>query len=183
LEKIKKYLKFESAFWIILILGLVGLRGPQFIKNWNLQGETTPALENLFDIAGNKISLTSPYALVFWATWCNPCDLELGRIDMLIKDSKLDAMRIIAVSTDDNFQVVAETAKSRAYTFPVHWDEGGVLSKKFAVAGTPTIVVVGSDQKIVWATTGISPSLELRLQQYLKPGSNAKAVYFRASRN
>ena len=165
----KKFLKFETAFWLILIFGLVGLRGPQFLKNWNLQGVSISSNESLTDIAGNTVSLSPPYAIVFWATWCKPCELELGRIDMLIKDSKISRERIVAVSTDENLPVVVETVKTRAYSFPVAWDSDGQLAKKFAVAGTPTIVVVGNDQKIIWVTSGISPTLELRLQQYLRP--------------
>jgi thiol-disulfide isomerase/thioredoxin len=51
-----------------------------------LEGETSPSFE-LTTLSGEQIvlPLSRNHVLVFWATWCGPCGVELGRIQRLIK--------------------------------------------------------------------------------------------------
>lgn len=45
--------------------------------------------------------------------------------------------------------------------------ESGQVSKKYNVTGTPTVVFIDAEEKINWITTGLSPTLEYRIKEFL----------------
>lgn len=122
----------------------------------------------LLDIKGNSLSPRPPFAIVFWATWCGPCDIELGRIQSLIQKGKIKSQQVIAVSVDENSHEVEKALRERGYLFPVVWDRTHGLRNQFQVAVTPTVVVINPENRIEWFATGVSPTLERRLERYLK---------------
>lgn len=163
----KKYLTFENlSLFVILTFVLINV-GPRTLKHFKLKGKSSPYLGEITDIQNNTLALTPPYALVFWATWCKPCDVELKRINSMVKDKKIKAHQVIAISIDNNLEDVKATVEEKNYLFPVVWDHNQNLSSSYQVQGTPTVVVIGKDNRIAWVTTGISPTLGVRLKKYL----------------
>jgi thiol-disulfide isomerase/thioredoxin len=106
--------------------------------------------------------------LVFWATWCSPCSIELGRLNKMILDKKIkNAESVVAISSYEEIALLkAETAK-RNYQFKIGIDLSGSVAEQFKIAGTPTIIFVNEKAKINWITTGLSPSLEVRASNFL----------------
>lgn len=164
---LKTLLRFDNLLFAMTLFVLAYVVAPRAWQNLSLQGTEAAPITTLTDIYGQPLSLHGPYALVFWATWCKPCDIELGRIQSMIVDGKIPQDKIIAVSMDTERQTVRNTTLKRQYTFSVVWDSDHSLSSTYKVQGTPTIVVVKENNKVQWATTGLSPLLSLRLQNYL----------------
>ncbi len=156
--------KFEHLLWL-LVLGLaVMIQGPRTYKNWKMEGMEAATASNLVDVQyGLTLTQTPPRVFVFWATWCQPCSLELLRIQNLIDKGKMDKDRIIAVSLDDSPDELRRIVQERKYTFPVVWDKNAALAQTYQVEVTPTLIAIGEKGRVVWATSGISPGLELRL--------------------
>ncbi|MCO5112546.1 MAG: TlpA family protein disulfide reductase [Bdellovibrionaceae bacterium] len=165
--KNKKIFSIDNLLFVIALLVIVFIIIPRAWKNFLLQGQEAAKIVNLVSIHNEPLEITPPYALVFWATWCKPCDIELGRIQSMIEENKIPQNKVIAVAVDDHLKPILEAQAKRNYSFPIVWDEDQSLSSMYQVQGTPTILVIQKDNTIKWATTGLSPLLKLRLQSYL----------------
>lgn len=105
--------------------------------------------------------------LVFWATWCGPCTLELKRINSAIANKEISSKNIFAVNMGEPQELVDKAVKERNYNFQVLIDTNGTLAKMFQVQATPTIVFIDEKGKIDWISSGISPSLIYRIKSFL----------------
>lgn len=104
--------------------------------------------------------------LVFWATWCGPCSIELGRINRLILSGDLKPDSVLAISSGEDKQTVQKSVEERKYLFPVATDEDGHLALTYKVSGTPTIYFINEKNSVEWASVGLSPSLEFRIKSF-----------------
>ncbi len=159
---------FSNALLLILLSWLIYSRGPSWLEMFRAEGQAAPAIQ-VRTLSGETLNLpqNKNQVLVFWATWCGPCDVELNRLNQLVKEKKLNGEDIIAVSVMEEAALVADTLKSRDYRFIVALDESGEASKLYQVAGTPTVVLLGADGVIHWKTMGLSPTLEWRVESHL----------------
>lgn len=107
-------------------------------------------------------------AYIFWATWCGPCEVELARVNRLVKNGSIPTEQVIAIAVREDYAVVQKAVTERGYTMKVAIDPDGRWSDAFGVQGTPTVALVGKDDTLQWITMGLSPSLELRLSSHLK---------------
>ena len=120
---------------------------------------------------GKSINLPHPnkkQVLVFWATWCAPCGVELVRLNRLIENGTVAADSIVAISIMEDAKLVKDTIHERGYQFKVYLDLNGSASEAYKVEGTPTILLIDEDGKISWMTTGLSPTLEYRVKKFFK---------------
>lgn len=166
----KKFLNFQNII-LVLAMVLVGvLQGPQIFSSFSQEGKLASPLSNLKDIHGQKIELNPPYALVFWATWCGPCEFELSRLQGFVDKNPNLSNKILTIAiANDSLDAIHSAINSRGYKFNVVWDQDNTLSRDFSVQGTPTVVVVDKSNAIQWVTMGLSPLLKLRLSNYLSP--------------
>lgn len=158
---------FNGVLFVVVIFLLIQ-KAPIIYQNFSFQGQKAGTL-NYQDLSGNKLQLPidKNRVIVFWATWCGPCKIELARINSLIKSHPEYKEAILAVSSFENSATVREEVQKQNYEFPVGVDPEGTLSKQFNISGTPTILFINKDQKMEWVTTGLSPSLELRIKNFL----------------
>lgn len=169
MKNLKRILNSNVFFFLLVAAVFFYLRGPQIFSLFNLEGTKVSSLIRLRTLDGTEVSLSEPgnKALIFWATWCKPCDIELARINKMILNKELKPRDVIAVSVDDNKEVVVAAFKERDYKFLAAHDQDGQLSRKFKVTGTPTIVILDQNQTVLWATSGLSPLLGFKLKHYL----------------
>lgn len=161
----RKWFTFSNAIFAAFLLFVLWQKVPTFISHWQLEGKPSPIFA-LHDLEGNEINLAKvnhKLLLVFWATWCGPCKVELSRVQHLIDTGKLKKENVIAISSNEDRKLVAEAVKSRSYTFPVALDPNSRIANQFQVTGTPTTILRDEEGKIAWITTGLSPSLEARI--------------------
>lgn len=119
----------------------IGAKAPDF-EIETIEGE---------DVALSKMK--SDYTLViFWATWCENCQVEIPRINealSLFKRAKID---IIAISIDESEDDIRKYVKDNSISFRVASDllgwEGKIVSD-YAVYATPSMFIVDKNMNIV----------------------------------
>lgn len=142
---------------------------PFVLKHYGMEGQT---------ISSGSVNLVSetqrPVVLIFWATWCTPCTLELKRIQRMVNNGSIPKDSVLAITSETDLQKVQQTVKDRGYTFQIVHDQNRELSNQFKVEVTPTLIVLTEGNKMDWVSSGISPTLEWRLSQYFsKPSEQA----------
>lgn len=154
---------------LILILFVLFKRLPEL--NSHIKNEGQPVPDFQFETLSGKFLKSSevkqPLILIFWATWCSPCEIELKRINQMILDQKLSAESVWALSIQEEKPIVTQIASDRHYQFQVGLDPYGRISDLFQVKSTPTVIFIEKNKTIQWMTSGISPSLELRIHHFI----------------
>jgi len=107
----------------------------------------------------------------FWATWCGPCKLEMPHIETFHRQYADSGLRVLALSTDVDDDVVQPFIDERDYTFTVlHADEG--VQNKYGVAGIPVVYLVDRQGRVRWYRGGFRPGGEekmgLEIEKLLK---------------
>lgn len=106
--------------------------------------------------------------VVFWATWCEPCRLELNRINKMMANGEIKSNQFLAINIQESKKVIEQFLEKNQWQFLIALDESGSVSEKYKVTGTPTIVFIDTQGKINWISTGLSPLLEYRIKSFLK---------------
>lgn len=156
---------FDWAYWIVLIGLIVYWVLPSFIPvGPSLAPESQVRLLN----GSNRVLSNSgeKLVLVFWATWCPPCKVELARINRLVESNPALAEKVVAISLGEDLKTVNAAALERGYRFQVAYDESSSLGAKYEIQSTPTVVLKDIENKITWRSSGISPSLEVRINSF-----------------
>jgi cytochrome c biogenesis protein CcmG/thiol:disulfide interchange protein DsbE len=152
----------RNRFSMLLLVALFGYvlyqRLPSFIASVKLRGEVvkpfTVITENgqamLLPLSGRK------QVLVFWATWCGPCTVELSRLNSAVKGGELKADQIIAVSLGEEPNAVWAEAKKRDYRFVVAADPELKSQTSLDVYGTPQTYHIDQERTVAYAGMGLS---------------------------
>ncbi|MCA9552212.1 MAG: TlpA family protein disulfide reductase [Myxococcales bacterium] len=116
------------------------------------RNERPPAFK-LKDYDGKEVSLDAfkdkVVFLNFWATWCPPCVEEMPsmrRLQARMADDPNFVM--LAVSTDDDWDVVRKFFEGEAPPFPVLLDPGGTVAKEYGTVKFPETYIL-KDGKVV----------------------------------
>ncbi len=162
--------KAINILLFVFIAWMFYQRVPVIIEMYQRQGQTTASTEvRLLKGESVQVPLPKRHLLVFWATWCGPCKVELARVNNLIKNGTIKENDVLAVSVGESHEVVANFSKENDYRFAVAIDPQGEAANLYKVAGTPTLFLIDENGKVEWTTMGVSPTLEFRLKSFLNP--------------
>ena len=108
----------------------------------------------LEDTKGNEVSLSELRGKIvlinFWATWCPPCIEEMPSMERLNEVLAGDDFVMLAINTEENGRnVVPAFLEKTPYTFPILYDDKGVVQKRYGVYKFPESFIVGKDGKVV----------------------------------
>lgn len=148
--------------WVLwaLVIYFMAQKIPVWWGNFQAAGQAAGDVEvlELASLETKTIpsSPEQPAVIVFWATWCGPCHLELSRIQKAVEEKTLPDDRIFAVSIGEPIEDVQQFVKDKNYTFPIYVDSQQVSLQSYGVKGTPTIYHL-QNGKILWTTTGVNP--------------------------
>ena len=130
----------------------------QQLLNVQPRDERPPSLK-LKAYDGREISLDDyrdkVVFLNFWATWCPPCVEEMPsmrRLQARMSDDPRFAM--LAVSTDDNWEVVRKFFGSDAPPFPVLLDARGPLAKAYGTVKFPETYIIKGGRIVGFVEAG-----------------------------
>jgi len=117
---------------------------------------------DLARIAGeNKVVLVN-----FWATWCQPCRIEMPQLEKLYEEYHSQGFEILAISAEDA-ATIEGFLEEHPYTFPILVDPGGAIAELYGVSALPTTVLIDSEGKIISTRTGVSPILSIEIEQLM----------------
>lgn len=166
---LKSTAKSLNIILTVLILIFLATKIPGIYDNFKTEGSVAPEFSLLTNsgLEFDTKDLHAKKVLVFWATWCPPCEMELSRLNDLVKEKRIPAEAILAISIQEQKELVDRIAAERGYVFPIGYDLDGHVSQMFKIKGTPTVAFLNEDKTIRWMTTGLSPLLKLRLNIFL----------------
>jgi len=161
---------FMNYLFIAVLAWVFYMRAPSVLNHFKFQDKVAPEF-SAFTLDGSEFVLSKhskKLVVVFWATWCGPCEVELKRINTMIIEKRLQPSDVLAISSQEDLQTVKLTVKKENYLFNVAIDPDGSIAKKYNVSATPTIVFIDQNYIIHWMTSGISPTLDYRISSFLK---------------
>ena len=142
-----------ALFAVVLIVRLrpqyavlgVGSRAPGF---------------NAIDLrSGRPVTLAAyrghPILVNIWATWCEPCRVEMPALERLTKKLAGTDFRVVAVSVDkDDSTVVNRFARALGLSFDILHDQSGEIQRIYQTTGVPESFVVDREGFIVKKVIG-----------------------------
>lgn len=124
-----------------------------------LVGKMAPAF-TLVDLNGKKVSLSDfkgkPVFVNFWATWCEPCKLEMPWLEAFNQKYSAQGLVILGISTDDGGKdLVAKTATKLGVTYPILMKNDKV-EDAYGLEYMPQSFYIDKTGKVLIATAGIT---------------------------
>lgn len=116
----------------------VGTRAPEF-RAATL--DTPPRQLTLADYKGKVVLIN------IWATWCQPCRVEIPSIEKLYKVYGPRGLSVVAVSVDEagTDNAIRAFVRDMGMTFQVLHDPSGGIEHAYQTTGYPETVIVGKD--------------------------------------
>ena len=123
----------------------------------------------LEDLAGKTVRLSDykgkPVMVVFFATWCPPCKMEIPHLKKIHKRQLVD---ILAVDIGESQKKVARFVREHDIPYQVLVDERGTVGSKYSVSGIPTTLFINPDGSIHHRFSGYDPSIEKQVERWLE---------------
>jgi len=152
---------------VMLIFGIQKARhnpGPQATSG-KLQGQLAPNFE-LQSLEGKTIKLSDyrgkAVLLNFWATWCEPCKIEMPWFVELQNKYGPQGLQVLGVAMDDaSPQDIAEFAKKMGVNYPIVIGKEKVGDDYGGVQYLPSTFYVGRDGKVLNRVFGLVSRSEI----------------------
>jgi cytochrome c biogenesis protein CcmG/thiol:disulfide interchange protein DsbE len=118
----------------------VGSRAPAF-RARTVDGSNR--IRSLADYKGQVIVLN------IWATWCEPCKVEMPSFEQLHRQMR-DSLRVVAVSIDDavGADSVRAYARGLGLTFDILLDSTHAIDRDYQAVGYPQTFFIARDGTI-----------------------------------
>lgn len=124
----------------------------------------------LTSLTGDSIELFAlrgqPVVLNFWATWCEPCEVEMPELQAL-HERHGDNVSLVGVNLGETPAAITGWLRERALTFTVALDADFAVSRQYALRGQPTTFIISPDGRIVAIFYG--PTTQTQLEAALRP--------------
>lgn len=140
----------------------VGGRPPPFTLPAAPGGPTT-AQFRMGDHLGQR-----PVVILFWATWCVPCQQELPFYQRLYERYRDRGLRIVGISMDDARTVTraGPAARRLGVTFDIVTDlDTRVTTQLNPRRSAPFSIWVDRGGRITWGREGFAPAEQLTIEQ------------------
>jgi thiol-disulfide isomerase/thioredoxin len=125
----------------------------------------------VLDQEGKKIDFPPGPAqkrvVIFWASWCAPCKIELQRYQSSLDSGSLPPGSVQTVAIWDEPATVKSFIQSKGYTFPVYFSSDPNILKAYQVQATPTVALLDEANNIYWVSSGISPLGIYRAENFI----------------
>ncbi|MHC4227778.1 MAG: DUF4432 family protein [Planctomycetota bacterium] len=135
--------------------------GPAFTP-WH--GKPAPDF-TLTDITGKKHKLSDykgrNILIIFWATWCRPCHMEIPHLIELRKTTSEDDLAMLAISNERPSLVKSFVARAEM-NYTVLTDTGTLPSPYKTVSAIPSSFFIDRDGKIKLGTSGLISLEEIK---------------------
>ncbi|MBR5771061.1 MAG: TlpA family protein disulfide reductase [Alistipes sp.] len=121
---------------------------------------------------GSKVTLSAlqgkPTLLIFWATWCPPCRLELSKLQEHIIDCYGDKINVLPISRGEERAKVEEYISKMGYTFAVGLDGDQSIYRKYATNYIPRCFVIDAKGKVLYSGVGYDEAIAKEVEQNIE---------------
>ena len=131
----------------------------------------------LKDLAGQAHSLKDLRGrrvvhVVFWASWCVPCLQEIPAIRQVYAKYRERGLEVlsIALNLNETPEVVRSLARDLKVTYPVLWDEDGMMMRRHKVYVVPQNFLIGKDGIIRYTGVNLPGNYEALVETLLREG-------------
>jgi peroxiredoxin len=121
----------------------------------------------LLSLGGSRVKLLDlrgqPVLLNFWATWCEPCRVEMPWLVEIDEKYRAQGLRIVGVSMDDSgaVQKVAAFAKEKGVKYQVLLGNSSTADAYGGVRFMPQSFFIDAEGKITKTTIGLTAKKDL----------------------
>jgi peroxiredoxin len=121
---------------------------------------------------GSKVTLSAlqgkPTLLIFWATWCPPCRLELSKLQEHIIDPYGDRINVLPVSRGEERGVVEKYISDMGYTFAIGLDCDQSIYNKYATNYIPRCFVIDAKGKVLYSGVGYDDVVAAEVEECIE---------------
>lgn len=121
---------------------------------------------------GSNVTLSAlqgkPTLLIFWATWCPPCRLELSKLQEHIIDRYGDKINVLPISRGEERAKVEEYISKMDYTFAVGLDGDQSIYRKYATNYIPRCFVIDAKGKVLYSGVGYDEAIAKEVEQNIE---------------
>lgn len=97
-------------------------------------------------LSGARLSLLdlrgSPTLINFWATWCEPCRVEMPELQALHARYQAQGLRVLAVNLGEDVATVQKWVDELDLTFEILLDRQGQIAALYYLRGQPSTYVL-----------------------------------------
>jgi cytochrome c biogenesis protein CcmG, thiol:disulfide interchange protein DsbE len=163
----------------VAVVGLVALAVFGLVSSKSAIGRAAPALP-ADRLSGQAVSLASlhgrPALVVFWASWCTPCEQEAPALERFARGLNGMATLVGVNWSDPSLAGAKAFVKRFGWTFPNLRDPNETSGQKYGVSGLPTTYAIDGSGHIRETLRG--PQTQASLAQALAlAGATARPVH------
>ncbi|MBN1481535.1 TlpA family protein disulfide reductase [candidate division KSB1 bacterium] len=154
-------MKYHFHFFITLVFfGSLLAKDVSAIKIKDVDGKMFTMADHLDNDA---------IIILFWATWCLPCQKEFPAIQNLIDKYPDKKVKVLAISKDTPRSLAKVKSFIRKHDYDFTWlmDSDGSVSANYMVDVIPHSILADASGKIVYTHTGYRIGDELELEKEL----------------
>ncbi len=151
--------KHNIIFTALAVLFFLIIQGPNLVNNFQAQGSI------IEDLTIQKYGMKSPLdndlsiqdqktVILFWASWCAPCKLEMKRLQSSISSGSIDSKKVWAYNPFENSSTIKKFIQTNDYDFQFIKTDPP-LETVLDIKATPTYLWLDGP-KVYRMTTGIS---------------------------
>jgi len=169
-------LKRNSVIWAVVIIVIAIMlfasafsrrhtRGGGSAPTGQLKGNPAPEF-NLQSLDGKAVRLADFHGkavlLNFWATWCQPCKIEMPWFEEMQKQYGLDGFQVVGIAMDDaGKDEIAKFAKEMGVNYPILVGTESVGDAYGGVQFLPSTFFIDRDGKVVDHIFGLKSRSEI----------------------
>jgi len=132
-----------AALAVLIVFGLSGSKGSV--------GRAAPTLP-ASRLSGEAVTLASlrgrPALVVFWASWCTPCEQEAPALERFARELHGRATLVGVNWSDPSLSGAKAFVKRFGWTFPNLRDGDETSGQKYGVSGLPTTYAIDGSGRI-----------------------------------
>jgi peroxiredoxin len=147
---------------LLLTIILVFFSNYTTFSQINLKSKTIDGKE----IELSKLLKSGPVLINFWATWCQPCKIEMKHLKALYDKYSEKGFTIIGFNLDSPKSVskVKSFVASQELKYPIVLDTNNEIFNKFSGQVIPYSILFDTDGNIFFKHTGYLPGDENKLE-------------------